>query len=79
MKQRREREIKTYVMRTLMRSAGEEADELSLERIQMTRSSGKVSNKSDPFPVNSGEIFALFRQGIVLRSRSFNEEKCLLV
>lgn len=33
----------TYVMRTVRKSAGEEAEELSLRRIEMTRSSGKSS------------------------------------
>lgn len=35
----------TYVMRTVRKSEGEEAEELSLRRIEMMRSSGKSSKK----------------------------------
>ena len=47
-----------------MKSEGQEAEELSLQRIEMTRSSGKESNKSvSPFfPVGINRFF--FRQTI---------------
>lgn len=37
---------RTYVKRMLMRSEGEEAEELSLQRMKTTRSSGKPSKRS---------------------------------
>jgi hypothetical protein len=37
--------------------------ELSLQRIEMTRSSGKASNKSH-FPAISGDFLFLLRQGM---------------
>lgn len=37
----------TYVIKALMKSEGEEAEEASLDRIEMRRSSGKESKKSD--------------------------------
>jgi hypothetical protein len=49
-------------MRTLVKSEGQDAVELSLQRIEMTRSSGKVSNKSRV--AISGEFLFLFREAI---------------
>lgn len=45
-----------------MKSEGEEAAELRLERIEMTRSSGKESNKSEMGVLMSEESLFLFRQ-----------------
>ena len=45
-----------------MNSEGEEAAELSLERIEMTRSSGKESNKSEVGVLMPGEGLFLLRQ-----------------
>ena len=46
-----------------MKSEGEVAVELSLQRIERTRSSGRESKKSSE--VLSGEVFCLFRQDMV--------------
>lgn len=63
--------LKTYVMEALMKSEGELAVELSLERIRMSRSSGKESNKStdaddeeeeEEEELVSGESLFRFRQ-----------------
>lgn len=56
--------MNTYVMRTLMKSEGQEAEELSLHKIETTSSSGKESKRSEP-PAISGDTFALFRQRLL--------------
>lgn len=50
--------MNAYVIKTLMKSEGQVAVELSLERIEMTRSSGNLSNKS-VFP--PGDNLGFFR------------------
>jgi hypothetical protein len=60
--ERRRRRV-MYVIRTLMKSEGHPAEELSLQRIEMTRSSGKASNKSH-FSAISGDFLFLLRQGL---------------
>lgn len=54
--------MRAYVSKMLMKSEGQEAPELSLERIEMTRSSGKESNKSDGGGRMSGLSLFFFRQ-----------------
>jgi hypothetical protein len=46
-----------------MKSEGHPAEELSLQRIEMTRLSGKASNKSH-FPAIFGDFLFLLRQGM---------------
>lgn len=60
---REEKESGAYVSRTLTKSAGHSAAELSLERIERTMSSGKESNKSG-FQTFSDESLDLFRAGV---------------
>ena len=49
-------------MRTLIKSEGEVAVELSFPRIERTRSSGKVSNSSGPpAVVSENNVFCLLR------------------
>lgn len=54
---------RTYVIKTLRKSKGQVELELSLQRIEMTRSSGKPSKKSNPPEAEiSGDFLILFRQ-----------------
>lgn len=48
--------MSTYVTKTLIKSEGEDAVALSLQRIERRRSSGKDSKKSE---VLSGDVFCL--------------------
>jgi len=48
--------VGTYVTKTLIKSEGEDAVALSLQRIERRRSSGKDSKKSEVF---SGHVFRL--------------------
>lgn len=50
------RKVSTYVTKTLIKSEGEDAVALSLQRIERRRSSGKDSKKSE---VLSGDVFCL--------------------
>lgn len=52
---------KTYVIKTVMKSEGEFAVELSFPRIERTRSSGRDSNKSETPGGFSGIVFCFFR------------------
>lgn len=54
----------TYVIKTLVKSAGQPAEELSLDRIETTRSSGKLSKKSH-CAIFAGDGFRRFRQLVV--------------
>lgn len=73
----------TYVTRTLMKSEGEDAVALSLQRIERRRSSGKDSKKSEVF---SGHVFRLLEvkgmsEDTVGNGRKQNRDKkevCLL-
>lgn len=53
----------TYVIRTLIKSEGEDAVELSLQRIERTRSSGKDSKKLESPVGISGDLLCLLRGG----------------
>lgn len=55
------RSERNYVIRTLMKSDGDPAEELSLQRMQTTRSSGNPSKKSD-LPALSGAGLIFFRR-----------------
>ena len=53
------------MMRMLMISEGQEAEELSLQRMKTTRSSGKSSKRSD-FSVSVGGVLCFFPNMMVL-------------
>lgn len=60
-KQKKNTYFFTYVMRTLIKSEGEVAVELSLVSIERTRSSGKDSKRLESPASFSGDLFCLFR------------------